>query len=57
MNLDIAFIPETPEDLYEAAKLQVIALLDRNDWKWLRARINDEYLCWHEIFQLVADAS
>lgn len=52
--LSIEFVPETPEEKYEAAKLEVIALLDDPAWRWLRARINDDGLDWPSIFDLVA---
>jgi hypothetical protein len=55
--INIEFTPEmplSPEDEYEQAKLQVVALLDDPAWHWLAAQINDQRLTWPEVFDLVA---
>lgn len=51
---DIGYVPQTPSEQLEYAKLEVIGLFDKPDWQWLVARIHDEALSWPSIFELVA---
>ena len=56
MNLDIAFTPATADEQFDTACQQVANLLDDDNWKWLRSRINDEHLSWSSIMDLVANS-